>query len=51
MLTKRVVHITIFALGLLLIIAGIATGKTGAAIIGLIVAAVNFWQMKKSDAK
>jgi hypothetical protein len=34
-------------LGIVLIVAGIATGKYGAAIIGLIVAAVNVQEWKK----
>jgi hypothetical protein len=36
-----------FILGLILIIAGIATGAEGAWIVGLIVAAVNFQQYQK----
>jgi hypothetical protein len=43
-------HILIFALGLVLLVGGIAAGKPGAWIIGLVVAAVNLqlWQRSRS---
>ena len=49
--TRRLVHYLIIALGLILIVGGIITGKYGAWIIGLIVAAVNFQQIKKLNKK
>lgn len=43
------VHAIIFLIGIVLIVGGIATGKHGATIGGIIVAAVNFghWQTRR----
>ena len=43
-------YILLFVMGLILIVGGVAAGKPGAYIIGLIVAAVNFqwWQGSRS---
>ena len=45
--TWQYAHAIIFLIGIVLIVGGIVTGKYGAWIVGLIVAAVNFghWQM------
>ncbi len=45
--TRRFVHGIVFLLGIVLIVGGIAGGKNGAWIVGLIVAAVNFQQWQK----
>ena len=44
--TRQFVHGFVFALGVVLIVGGVATGQHGAWIVGLIVAAVDFraWQ-------
>ena len=46
--TRRLAHGLLFIVGLVLIVAGIATGKYGALIVGLIVSAVNLrqWQQR-----
>ena len=44
------VHILMVVWGLGLIVAGIAVGKEGAAIVGLIVAAVNYHNCQKARA-
>jgi len=38
------VHVILFIIGLVLIVGGVAIKKYGASIVGLIVAAVNYWQ-------
>jgi hypothetical protein len=43
--------VLVFIIGLVLIFAGIALGKPGASIIGLIVAAVNLQQLLKINRK
>lgn len=43
-LTRQIVHILLVVVGLALMIGGIMTGKHGATIIGLIVAAVSVQQ-------
>lgn len=47
--TKNLVHYLIFTFGLVLIVGGIVSGKHGATIIGLIVAAINIGMVKKPD--
>jgi len=47
--TRQVVHGFVFTLGIVLIVGGLATGTYGAAIIGLIVAAVNFQQWQQGN--
>jgi len=44
---RQFMHILIFVIGLGLMVGGIITGKHGAVVIGLIVAAVNFHQWLK----
>ena len=39
--TRRLLHIVLFLIGLVLMVGGVAAGKPGASIVGLIVAAVN----------
>jgi ABC-type methionine transport system permease subunit len=48
--SRPIVHFLMIVLGLTLIVAGTALGKEGAAIIGLIIAAVNYhyWQSAKA---
>jgi hypothetical protein len=46
-LMRKLAHSLVFVLGLGLIVGGIVTGKHGAVVIGLIVAAVNFQQWLK----
>lgn len=43
-LTKQIVHSAILLIGIALMVGGIITGKHGATVIGLIVAAVNVQQ-------
>jgi len=43
-LTRQIVHIIVLVIGLGLMIGGIMTGKHGATVIGLIVAAVSVQQ-------
>jgi len=43
--TRNILHLIIFIIGLVLMIGGIITGKHGASIVGLIVAAVNVQQI------
>ena len=45
--TRRLAHVVLFVVGLVLIVGGIATRKYGAAIIGLVVAAVNVQQWQQ----
>jgi hypothetical protein len=49
--TRQSLHILLFVIGLVLIVGGIATGKPGASIVGLIVAAVNIrqWELQRSS--
>jgi hypothetical protein len=49
--TQNILNYIIFLIGLILIVGGILTGKYGAFIIGLIVAAVNCQQMIKYKKK
>jgi hypothetical protein len=42
--TRQLLHIVLFLIGLVLMVGGIAVGKPGASIVGLIVAAVNIQQ-------
>ena len=48
--SQQSLHILLFVMGLVLIVGGVAAGKPGASIGGLIVAAVNFqlWQRSRS---
>mgnify|MGYP001070379433 CR=1 FL=1 len=48
--SRRFVYILLFTIGVVLLVGGIAAGKPGAWIIGLIVGAVNFqlWQRSRS---
>ncbi|HSQ18404.1 MAG TPA: hypothetical protein VLM83_11940, partial [Anaerolineales bacterium] len=48
--SQQSLHILLFVMGLVLIVGGVAAGKPGASIGGLIVAAVNFqlWQRTRS---
>ena len=50
---RQFVHILLFIMGVVLMVGGIAAGKPGAWIIGLIVAAVNFqlWQHSWSEQR
>ncbi len=43
-LTRQIVHSIILVIGLVLLIGGIITGKHGATVVGLIVAAINVQQ-------
>jgi hypothetical protein len=43
--TRNILHYIIFIIGLVLMIGGIITGKHGATVVGLIVAAVNVQQI------
>lgn len=43
-LTRQVIHALLVVFGLALMVAGIITGKHGATVVGLIVAAINFQQ-------
>ena len=45
--TRRYLHIGLLVLGLALMVGGIAARKYGAAVIGLILAAVNARQIRK----
>lgn len=45
--SRHLVHMFIFLLGIVLLVGGIVTGKHGAWIVGLIVAAVNIQQWQK----
>jgi hypothetical protein len=49
--TRQSLHILLFVIGLVLIVGGITAGKPGAAIVGLIVAAVNLqqWERQRSS--
>ena len=51
--SRQFVYILFFAMGVVLMVGGIATGKPGAWIVGLIVAAVNFqwWQRSRSEQR
>jgi hypothetical protein len=44
--SRQLLYIVVFAMGLVLMVGGIASGKSGAWIIGLIVAAVNYQQWR-----
>jgi hypothetical protein len=44
---RQYVHVLVFVLGLGLVVGGIITGKHGAVVIGVIVAAANFQQWLK----
>ena len=48
--SRQFLYILLFVIGLVLIVGGVAAGKPGAWIVGLIVAAVNFqlWQRSRS---
>ncbi len=48
----RRMHILILAVGLLLMVGGIITGKHGATVVGMIIAAVNVyqWMMVKKQS-
>lgn len=46
--TKKIIHIILIIMGMILMIGGIVTGKHGASIVGLIVAAVNIQQIIKN---
>jgi hypothetical protein len=48
---RKLFHGFLFFLGLVLMVAGIATGKNGAMIIGLIVAAIKFQLWHNLDTK
>ncbi|MCU0485955.1 MAG: hypothetical protein MUC85_07555 [Anaerolineales bacterium] len=48
--TRQLLHIVLFLIGLVLMVGGIAVGKPGASIIGLIVAAVNIQQWLRQRA-
>ena len=41
---RSYVHVILFIVGLVLIVGGVATKKYSASIVGLIVAAVNYWR-------
>jgi hypothetical protein len=49
--TRQLLHGLLFVIGLVLIAGGIAAGKPGASIVGLIVAAVNIqqWLRRRSS--
>ena len=47
--THPLIHMLLFVLGLVLIIGGIARAAPGAAVIGLIVAAINFQHLPKTS--
>ena len=42
--TRLYAHVILFIVGIVLMVGGVATKKYGASIVGLIVAAVNYWQ-------
>ena len=42
--TRSYAHIILFIVGIVLMVGGIVTRKYGASVVGLIVAAVNYWQ-------
>lgn len=42
--TRLYAHVILFVVGIALMIGGVVTRKHGASIVGLIVAAVNYWQ-------
>ena len=48
---RSFLHILVFILGLILIVGGIVTGKHGASIVGLLVAAVNMQQLMDFSRK
>ena len=50
-LTRQIVHILLVVIGLGLMIGGIMTGKHGATVIGLIVAAVSVQQWMQWNKK
>ena len=47
--TRRLTHGLLLIVGLVLIVGGIATGKNGACVVGLIVSAVNARQWQQSN--
>lgn len=47
--TRRLIHLLVLVVGLLLLVGGIVTHTTGATVIGLIVAAVNVTHLLNSD--
>ncbi len=49
--TRQIIHGLILVCGLVLMIGGIITGKHGATVVGLIVAAVNIQQWIHLDKK
>jgi hypothetical protein len=49
--THPIIHILLIALGVVLIIGGIALAKPGASIIGLLVAAINFHSLEKISSQ
>lgn len=50
-LTRQIVHILLVVIGLVLMIGGIMTGKHGASVIGLIVAAMSVQQWMQWNKK
>jgi hypothetical protein len=48
--SRQLLHMVIFAIGLVLMVGGIAAGKSGAWIVGLIVAAVSYQQWRSRSA-
>jgi hypothetical protein len=53
MQSRQLLYIATFAMGLVLMVGGITTGKTGAMVVGLIVAAVSYqhWRSRSVHAE
>lgn len=49
--SRQLLFIFVFSMGLVLMVGGMATGKSGAWIIGLIVAAVSYQQRRSRTAR
>ncbi len=48
--SRQLLYIVVFAMGLVLIVGGIAAGKNGASIVGLIVAGVSYQHWRSHTA-